>query len=122
MAVLRVTRHGRGVRESLDFEALRMPWERLRGLLLTRPDAHPVALLGCGRIHTFGMRYRIDVAFVGASGLVLDVWRSVPPGQLLGDERARMTLERPHGRGPWLVAGETVETVLLDGGVLPRRR
>ena len=39
--------------------------ERLRGLLGTGPDAGPVMLALCSSVHTFGMRYSLDVAFVG---------------------------------------------------------
>lgn len=92
--------------ELLLFRMLQTPLKRLRGLLWTKPDAAPVVLMGCSAIHTFGMRYRIDVAFVSRSGLVLEVWRSVPPGRLLSHRRAWATLERPHRRGSWLAKGE----------------
>lgn len=97
---------GCGVRERLLFRVLDGPLERLRGLLGTTGDAPPVALMGCSSIHTFGMRYRIDVAFVGSSGIVLEAWESVPPGRVLGNRRAWVTLEQPHRRGPWLARGE----------------
>ena len=97
---------GRG--ETLSFRALRTFLQRMRGLLGTPAAAEPVALVGCTSIHTFGMRYRIDVAFVGRAGRVLDVYRSVSPGRLLSHERAWLVLERPHGRGSWLMPGECV--------------
>lgn len=100
----------RGVRDgaTLSFRALRSFLQRMRGLLGTGVTAEPVALVGCSSIHTFGMRYRIDVAFVGRAGQVLDVYRSVSPGRLLSHERAWLVLERPHGRGSWLMPGECV--------------
>ena len=94
--------------ETLRFRPLRTFLQRMRGLLGTSATAEPVALVGCTSIHTFGMRYRIDVAFVGRSGQVLDVYRSVSPGRLLSHERAWIVLERPHVRGPWLMPGESV--------------
>ena len=112
LVVRRCARRG----DTLVFKALRSPLQRLRGLLGTGPDASPVALVGCRQVHTVGMRYRIDVAFVGANGVVLDVRNSVSPGRLLGDERAWVTLERPHQRTAWLVAGETVEMELVEAG------
>ena len=108
-----VVRRSAGRGDPLVFEALRSPWQRLRGLLGTRPDAPPVALLRCGRIHTLGMRYRIDVAFVGEGGMVLETERSVCPGCLLGDGQAQVRLERPHQRSAWFVPGETVEMELV---------
>ena len=112
LVVRRCARRG----DTLVFKALRSPLQRLRGLLGTEPNASPVALVGCRQIHTVGMRYRIDVAFVGANGVVLDVRRSVSPGRFLSDERAWVTLERPHQRAAWLVAGESVEMELVKAG------
>ena len=81
---------------------------KLRGLLGTGVGAEPVALVGCAQVHTFGMRYRIDVAFVGAGGRVLGAWRSLPPGRVVGCRGAALCLERPHGRAPWPKEGELV--------------
>ncbi len=88
---------------------LKGPFERLRGLLGTDGSAQAVALMGCSSIHTYGMRYRIDVAFVDIGGLVVASWWSVPPGRMLSNKHAYITLERPHERSPWLVMGEQVE-------------
>ena len=58
--------------------------ERVRGLLATDADAAPVLLTRCGSIHTFGMRYPLDVAFVGA--LVGFLWYNAYPAQIfMGD-------------------------------------
>ena len=119
MAWWLVVRRSAAGGEALVFEALRSPWQRLRGLLGTRPDAPPVALVGCGRIHTLGMRYRIDVAFVGEGGVVIETERSVRPGCFLGDGHARVTLERPHQRSAWFVPGETVEMELVKAKAKP---
>lgn len=105
--------------ERLAFRSLRRPMERLRGLLGTTPHAEPVALVGCSSVHTFGMRYHLDIAFVGSSGLVLGVWRSVPPGRVVGARRAWITLERPHRRGSWLVRGERLR--IVEGDVRSER-
>ena len=91
-----------------EFRELRGVLSRLKGLLGTTNRAAPVALVGCSSIHTFGMRYRIDVAFVGSSGLVLETVDAVPPGRVLSNRRAWITLERPHRRGAWLTRGESV--------------
>ena len=92
----------------MAFRALVGHLERLRGLLFTSCDAEPVALLACSSIHTFGMAYPIDVAFVGGDGTVLVAQRAVGPGLLLGNRRATMTLERPQDTTPWLTAGVRV--------------
>lgn len=80
--------------------------ERLRGLLGTGSDARAVLLARCGSVHTFGMRYPIDVAFVGERGEVLRVRRSVGPGRLCSCPGAECTVERPAREGDWLEEGE----------------
>lgn len=101
-----VVRRGFVHGDELRFAVLDKPLERLRGLLGTDCNASPIALMDCSSIHTFGMRYRLDVAFVRSDGYVLESWRSVPPGRLLKNRRAHITLERPHACGPWLARGE----------------
>lgn len=92
----------------LEFRVLSGPLERMRGLLGTQCDAAPVALVPCRSIHTFGMRYPIDVAFVSKRGLVLGAAQNVGPARLLAARGARLTLEQPHGRGRWFERGETL--------------
>jgi hypothetical protein len=101
--------------EPMTFRALSRHLERLRGLLLTDCDAEPVALLGCSSIHTFGMAYPIDVAFVGRGGVVLEARRAVGPGRVLRNRRAAMTLERPQTKAPWLAAGDRVLILREEG-------
>lgn len=95
--------------QELRFRVLDGILDRLKGLLGTGGDALPVALMGCPSIHTFGMRYRIDVAFVDYGGLVLASWKSVPPGRVVSSTHAWIALERPHSCGPWLAKGELLE-------------
>ncbi len=80
--------------------------ERLRGLLGTGRDAPPVLLARCGSVHTFGMGYPIDLAFIGERGEVLRVRRSVGPGRLCSCAGAECVAERPASEGEWLVEGE----------------
>lgn len=100
-----------GLGGALRFRVLGGWWERLRGLLGTREDAMPVVLLGCSSVHTFGMRYPIDVAFASRHGEVLSSRRAVPPGRVVGCRRAWCAFERPASAGPWMEEG---------GSVLPR--
>ena len=81
-------------------------WARLRGLLGTREDARPVVLCRCRSVHTLGMRYALDLAFVGSRGEVLEVRRAVPPGRLASCVRATCVLERPADGGPWVEEGQ----------------
>ena len=70
---------------------------RLLGLaLLPRARAGAGLLLpGCRSVHTFGMRFAIDVVFLDAGGRVLRRERAVPARRLVADRRARAVLELP---------------------------
>ena len=76
-------------------------WRRLRGLLARPPlrSEEGLLLLECGSVHTVGMTYPIDVAFIDAGGVVV---RSIPnlgPWRVgLGGPEAVHTLELPAGR------------------------
>lgn len=58
-------------------------WSRLRGVLFRRPlaaDASEAVLIEpCSSIHTCGMGYRLDVVFLDAVGVVLDLRQGVSP-------------------------------------------
>ena len=76
-------------------------WSRLRGLL-ARPamkSGEGLLLLKCGSVHTVGMTYSIDVAFLDVDGRVV---RSIPhlsPCRVgLGGPDAVHALELPAGR------------------------
>jgi uncharacterized protein len=70
---------------------------RLLGLALLDPLPPEVALVipRCRSIHTFGMRFAIDVTFLDADDRPLRVERAVAPGRVLGCRGARAVLERP---------------------------
>ncbi|QEK93972.1 DUF192 domain-containing protein [Achromobacter insolitus] len=54
---------------------------RARGLLGRRPPGPRtgILLMPCAAVHTFGMRYAIDVAFVSRQGRVVGVRRALAP-------------------------------------------
>jgi uncharacterized protein len=74
---------------------------RLRGLAwLDRAKAGPGLLLPrCSSVHTFGMRFELDVYFLDRSGRVLSVRRRVPPQRVLWCRGASAVLEIPSGEG-----------------------
>jgi hypothetical protein len=74
-------------------------WERLRGLLGRAPLAADEALLlePCSSVHTFGMRYPIDLAYLDRDGRVLRVVARVKPARLSARPGARATLEMAAG-------------------------
>jgi uncharacterized membrane protein (UPF0127 family) len=86
---------GRGVRLATSRRA------RLVGLALTDRERAGGGLLipGCRSIHTFGMRFAIDVAFLDADGAVVSRRQGVRPRRIVGDRRASAVLEVPAGEG-----------------------
>lgn len=89
--------------------------ERLRGLLFRKPDASVRVLVPCNSVHTVGMKYDIDVAFLDKEGTVLAVHRGVGKRRRLGCAAARMTLERFATDAPWFRVGERVSLARIVG-------
>jgi uncharacterized membrane protein (UPF0127 family) len=75
-------------------------WARARGLL-GRPAIQPgegMMLTGCHGIHTWGMRYVLDVIFVDRQGHVVRTYAGLPPRRLTAwQRRAAYALEVPAG-------------------------
>ncbi|MBQ9005843.1 MAG: DUF192 domain-containing protein [Atopobiaceae bacterium] len=88
-------------------------WERLRGLLLTDAlSAGTVLLSPCRSIHTFGMSYPIDVAFLSREGVAVLVGRRVAPGRVLSCRKAASVIERPSSGRLWPSEGEKVSLAI----------
>jgi uncharacterized membrane protein (UPF0127 family) len=70
---------------------------RLLGLsLLDREDAGPGLLIPrCAAVHTFGMRFALDVRFLDADGVLLSSRRAVPPRRFVAHRGAAAVLEIP---------------------------
>lgn len=86
---------------------------RARGLLGTEMDwgggGRVLVLAPCRSVHTIGMGYALDIAFVDRRGIVLRAEHGVRPGRLLACRRATFVLERPHrSDATWLTAGDAV--------------
>lgn len=84
-------------------------WDRLKGLLGERelPAGEALVLEKCRAVHTFFMRFNIDVLFLDEGDTVLEMQTNVPPGRLAGPvRRAHRVVELPAG-------------VLLRTGTLP---
>ena len=77
------------------------PRARLLGLAhLDREQAGPGLLIPrCSSVHTFGMRFRLDLHFLGERGEVVSVRRLVPAWRLAVCGRARAVLELPADEG-----------------------
>jgi uncharacterized membrane protein (UPF0127 family) len=81
------------IAESFRSRLLGLAWRgRARsgpGLLIPR----------CSSVHTFGMRFDLDVYFLDRRGRVLSVRRRVPPGRVLWHPGASAVLEIPAEQG-----------------------
>ncbi|HET8565070.1 MAG TPA: DUF192 domain-containing protein [Solirubrobacterales bacterium] len=53
----------------------------------------------CSSVHTFGMRFELDLFFLDAAGRVIDVRRQVPPGRVAWCRGASAVLEIPAEKG-----------------------
>jgi uncharacterized protein len=72
--------------------------ERLIGLAWTRsPRADALLLPRCRSVHTFGMRFPIDVAFIDREALTIRIERDVPPRRVLICRPAFAVIESPAG-------------------------
>jgi uncharacterized membrane protein (UPF0127 family) len=85
------TAAGREVRVALA------PRVRLLGLAGLAAERAGAGLLipRCSRVHTFGMRFALDLVFLDASGRPLLIRRGVPPRRFAGLRGAAAVLELP---------------------------
>ena len=96
------------------------PGSRRRGLLGTDSlrDGEGLLILPCRQVHTFGMRYPIDIVFVDASWTVRRISHCVRPGRISAVVMSsRAVLELPAARAE---ETGTQKGDALD--VLPARR
>src|SRR2546423_10657317 len=71
---------------------------RLVGLALRRaPPRHALLIPGCRCVHTFGMRFALDLVWLDARGRVVGVDLAVPPNRVVARRGARAVLEAPAG-------------------------
>jgi len=84
----------------------------MRGLLGRKelPDGEGILLRPAGSVHTFFMRFPIDVVFLDRDLRVVSVARDVPPWKARGARGAKAVLE--------LAAGEIARRKLVAGDAL----
>lgn len=92
--------------DHLDGRVAATALARLRGLA-GLPAPHGVALLlpRTRSVHTFGMRFALDLVWLDDDGRVVRVDRAVPPRRLRGCRRARAVLETAPGAAAGLTPG-----------------
>lgn len=77
----------------------RSAWERMRGLL-GRPqlaEDEGMLITRCGSVHTFGMHYALDLAFIDRDGRICKLVSGLRPGRMAGSRGAVSTLELAPG-------------------------
>jgi uncharacterized protein len=87
--------------DPLAFPAARTFRARLRGLALRdRAEAGPGLLIPhCASVHTFGMRFPLDLYFLDRAGRVVSVRLRVPPRRVVWRRGAAAILEIPSAEG-----------------------
>lgn len=90
---------------------------RMRGLLGTRAgEGIGVLLLApCSSVHTFGMSYPIDVAFVSGCGTVLKTIRGLGSGKVVGAYGSCCVFEREVSDNPWFYEGQRIRLLPMQG-------
>ncbi|MDQ2631670.1 MAG: DUF192 domain-containing protein [Actinomycetota bacterium] len=91
-----------GMKSGLEsFPVARGFGARFRGLShRDRAGAGPGLLIPrCASVHTFGMRFPLDLYFLDGEGRVLCVKRGVPPRRVVWCPGARKVLEIPSSQG-----------------------
>ena len=74
-------------------------WARLRGLAWRRepPDGWALLFPRCRSVHTFGMRFPIDVVFLDPHGWPIAIRQGVGPGRVVRCGRAGAVIETKAG-------------------------
>ncbi len=101
MKEVHVVHDGSGIRVGSRIAVAESWWQRFRGLLARPPirEDEGLLLLKCGSVHTVGMAYAIDVAFLAADGTVVRGISRLEPWRVgLGGDDAVHALELPAGR------------------------
>lgn len=62
----------------------------------------------CSSVHTFGMRFALDLVFLDELGVPLATRRNVPPRRLARHRRAAAVLEIPAGQGGEFAGASTL--------------
>ncbi len=92
-----------GVSVASEVEIAATWWRRFKGLQFRKPlpDGHAILLRPCSSIHTFWMRFAIDVVFVDESGRMVQIERNVGPWRtVIAKIRSAAVLEMTSGSLP----------------------
>ena len=111
-------------RSGLEIEVARSFRRRLLGLALLRrpPPGRALLLPRCRSVHTFGMRFAIDVTFLDGEGRVLRAVPAVPPWRVVSCRGAAAVVEAPAvGRGMIPFVADERQRTRLAAALDPRQ-
>jgi len=88
-------------------------FSRLKGLLgtVSLPYGQCLVICPCSSVHTFGMRYAIDVLFVNKHNTVVKVVKAMQPGSMAAAWGSAYVVELPSGAAALTEAGDIVKFV-----------
>ncbi|MCL2333138.1 MAG: DUF192 domain-containing protein [Actinomycetia bacterium] len=100
---------------------------RMRGMLgagVAAQQGEEIFLIApCRRVHTMGMSFALDVAYIAADGRVLRATRGLKPGRVpAACPSAVAVLERRASAGAWLSPGQFVELGIRSRGQSPAQK
>jgi uncharacterized protein len=79
--------------------------ERLLGLAFrAQPPVRPLLIPDCRSVHTFGMRFALDLVWLDRKSEVLTVERRIPPNRLRTRREAAAVIEAPADEGERVAA------------------
>src|SRR5215204_2659241 len=87
--------------------------------LRARPLRTALLIPGCRSVHTFGMRFALDLIWLDEDGAIVDVSASVPPWRIVARAPARAVVECRAGAG---AAFFTALATAPPGSIPTRRR
>jgi tetratricopeptide (TPR) repeat protein/uncharacterized membrane protein (UPF0127 family) len=93
-------------------------WSRFKGVMGRRDfdSGHGVLLVPCQSIHTFGVRFPLDLVFLDRRGRIVDVNRNIGPRRIVWPVRgAHAVLELPSGGADKLAVGEQLRVKVVEG-------
>lgn len=86
-----------------------------RGLsrLDSMSDQYALRIPACLSVHTFGMRFPLDLIWLGRDGAIVRVDRDVPRGRMRACLRARSVIETRAGEADAFVAAGVADSAQL---------
>ncbi len=98
--IIRIINKSKNITLADRAEVADTPFKRLKGLLGRRAleQGEGLVIIPCNSIHTFFMRFSIDVAFIGKDDQVVAITHSLLPSRLFGAFlKGKLVIELPVG-------------------------